>query len=303
MIDICLLGTGGMLPLPDRWLTSMLIKFNGHLTLLDCGEGTQIPLKMSGFGFKAIDNICITHFHADHIAGLPGLLLTIGNSGREEPITIIGPKNLGRILQSLLIIAPELPYEVRYIELEDGKVTEIESSGLIIKSLPLRHRMPCFGYSFEVKRSGKFNPEIAKEFNIPVAFWNRLQHGEEITEDGKTYTPSMVMGEERKGLKVSYMTDTRPVEGAADFVRDSDLFICEGLYGDEEKREKAAEKYHMVYSEAAEIARSGEVSEMWLTHFSPAMVDPEEHLENARSIFANARAGRDLLKTTLVFKD
>ena len=117
MLDICLLGTGGMMPLPGRWLTSLALRFNGSCMLIDCGEGTQIAMKRAGISSKPFDVICFTHFHADHISGLPGLLLSMGNAERTEPLTIIGPKGVERVVNSLRVIAPELPFDIKFIEL------------------------------------------------------------------------------------------------------------------------------------------------------------------------------------------
>ena len=117
MLDVCLLGTAGMMPLPHRWLTASLMRYNGSSLLIDCGEGTQIAIKEKGWTFKPIDVICFTHYHADHISGLPGLLLSMGNAERTEPLTMIGPKGLERVVGALRMIAPELPFEIRYIEI------------------------------------------------------------------------------------------------------------------------------------------------------------------------------------------
>ena len=117
MLDVCLLGTSGMLPLPGRWLTSLMTRYNGSSLLIDCGEGTQIAIKEKGWSYNPIDVICFTHYHADHISGLPGLLLTIGNSDRKEPLTLVGPKGLNRVVSALRVIAPELPFEIKTIEL------------------------------------------------------------------------------------------------------------------------------------------------------------------------------------------
>lgn len=303
MLDICLLGTGGMMPLPNRWLTSLLVRCDGKMMLIDCGEGTQIPLKMAGWGFKAIDALCFTHYHADHIAGLPGLLLTIGNSGREEPLILAGPPGLQIVVKMLTIIAPRLPFELRYFELPDNEQVEMELGSFLVKSIPVDHWIPCFSYSIEVKRAGKFDAERAKEQNIPVSWWKFLQKGEQVTFEGRLVTPEMVLGEPRKGLKVCYCTDTRPTDALTEFVRDSDLLICEGMYGEEDKYQKALEKKHMLFSEAAKLAAEGDVKELWLTHYSPSMANPEEHLENAARIFPNSLAGRDLMTRTLKFQE
>lgn len=303
MIDICLLGTGGMMPLPERWLSSLLIRYNGNMVLIDCGEGTQIPLKLAQWGFKSIDAILLTHYHADHVAGLPGLLLTIGNSGREEPLTIMGPKGLERVIRGITVIAPELPYDLNIIELSSQESGDINIDGLIIKCIPVDHNISCLSYSVELKRPGRFDAGRAKSQNIPVSFWSRLQNGETINSDGVLYTPDMVLGEPRKGLKISYCTDTRPVPGIPEFIKGSDVFVCEGMYGDEEFFPKAVQKKHMMIREAAELSRLGDVKELWLTHFSPSMTMPEQFLEAACGIFKNTIVGSGLIKKTLVFED
>jgi ribonuclease Z len=303
MVDICLLGCGGMMPLPNRWLTSLLFRHNGKMILVDCGEGTQIPLKLAGWGFKAIDAICFTHYHADHIVGLPGLLLTMGNSGRTEPLTIFGPKNLFNIIKGILVIAPQLPFEIKLVELSNEDVTTNYIDDVIIKSIPVTHSIDCLAYSFEITRMGKFDSEKAKNNNVPMKFWSRLQKGEGIELEGELYTPEMVLGKSRKGLKVSYCTDARPDDAISEFANDSDLFICEGMYGDDEKLEKVIEKKHMLFSEAAMLARKGNVGELWLTHYSPALENPEEYLHYAKNIFENTVLGHDLLKQTLKFED
>lgn len=291
MLDVSLLGTGGMMPLPDRFLTSMLLRFNGKLLLVDCGEGTQVTAKMLGWGMKNIDIILITHYHADHIAGLPGMLLSIGNSGRTEKIKIIGPKGLFDIYNGLSVICPELPFEVELIEMPEAEIVNIIEGDFYISAVKLEHRILCYGYSIEIKRKGKFDVEKANKNNVPMEIWGKLQKEEAVCFNGLTYTSDMVLGKERKGIKVTYTTDSRPINKLIDFAKKSDLYICEGMYGENENKEKAYEKKHMIFSEAAEIAKKAEVKELWLTHFSPALSDPFEHIENARCIFKNTSVG------------
>lgn len=301
MLDIALLGTGGMMPLPDRFLTSMLLRLNGHMLLLDCGEGTQITLKQVGWGFKNIDVICITHYHADHISGLPGLLLTIGNSDRTEPVTIIGPKGLRKVYEGLRMICPELPFKVELMEIEGGE--NIKIGEFDISTLRLNHKVLCLGYSFNVKRIGKFNVEKAIALGLPKQLWSVVQKNGQVEYEGKIYTSDMVLGDERKGIKVSYATDTRPVDALPNFIRNSDLFICEGMYGENDKINKAKEYKHMTFAEAADIAKKGCVRQMWLTHFSPSMPYPSMYIDNARSIFKNTYIGKDRKTVTLLFED
>ena len=176
MLDICLLGTGGMMPLPKRWLTSLMLRYNGKSILIDCGEGTQLAVKEQGWSFNPIDVICFTHYHADHISGLPGLLLTMGNADRTEPVTMIGPKGLGRVVSSLRVIAPELPFEINFIELTENEQT-IEICGLVIEAFKVNHNVLCYGYSVKLNRQGRFMVEKAMENDIPKQYWSKLQKG------------------------------------------------------------------------------------------------------------------------------
>lgn len=292
-----------MMPLPHRWLSSLLLRYHGRMILIDCGEGTQIPLKMNGWGFKTIDAILFTHYHADHIAGLPGLLLTIGNSGRQEQLILMGPPGIKKVVEGVTVISPELPYELRLIELSDIENAKTCIGNIEIKSIPVDHSLPCLSYCIELQRRGKFDVERAKELCIPVNYWNSLQQGMIITLEDKTVSPEMVLGETRKGIKVCYCTDTRPTEGLVEFIKDSDLFICEGMYGDEHNLHKAVEKKHMMFSEAGLLAKQGMVKELWLTHFSPSLREPDEYIENVRTLFKNAIAGRDMVSKTFKYAD
>ena len=305
MLDAALLGTGGMMPLPGRFLTSLLLRFGGRLVMVDCGEGTQVTLKLLGWGYKNLDAICFTHFHADHISGLPGLLLAVANSGREEPVTLIGPPGMGLVARSLCIIAQELPFEVDIAELpyERGAAPQHLTLGSFnISALPVDHRIPCFAYTFEFMRAGRFDVDRANQNNVPIQAWNRLQKYETVVLDNKAYTPDMVLGPPRAPIKLAYCTDTRPVKELPEFIRGSDLFICEGLHGEPDMLEKTAAHKHMIFQEAAGIARAGCVDEMWLTHFSPAMMFPEHFIDAARSVFPNSYAGRDRMNKTIKYR-
>lgn len=303
MLDVCLLGTGGMMPLPYRWLTSLMTRYNGSSLLIDCGEGTQIALKEKGWSPKPIDIICFTHYHADHISGLPGLLLTMGNAERTTPLTLIGPKGLIKVVSALRTIAPELPFELEFIELEEKQQT-IQLNGYQIDAFRVNHNVVCYGYSIRILRAGKFQLDKALEQQIPQHFWNKLQKGETvISKDGKTYTPDMVMGPERKGIKLTYCTDSRPTQSIIDHAIGADLFICEGMYGEKEKEAKALQYKHMTFYEAAKLAKSAEVGELWLTHFSPSLNRAEEYMSEVKKIFKNSLPGKDGKTVTLEFTD
>ena len=292
MLDVCLLGTGGMMPLPRRWLTSLMTRYNGSTLMIDCGEGTQIAVKEKGWSFKPIDVICFTHYHADHISGLPGLLLTMGNADRTEPITLIGPKGLERVVSALRVIAPELPFEIKFHEIQNPEET-FEINGYHITAFRVNHNVLCYGYTIEIKRAGKFDVERAKAAGVPMRCWNPLQKGETVIFEGRKYTPDMVLGEPRKGIKVAYCTDSRPVPAITEHAKQADLFICEGMYGEPEKEAKAREYKHMTMKEAARLAKEAGVGQMWLTHYSPSLVHPEEYLDSAREIFPATIAAKD----------
>ena len=292
MLDICLLGTGGMMPLPKRWLTALMARYNGSSLLIDCGEGTQIAIKEKGWSFKPIDVICFTHFHADHISGLPGLLLTMGNAERTEPLTIIGPKGVERVVNAIRMIAPELPFEIRFIELQEHQ-QQIEINGYCITAFRVNHNVICYGYTLEIKRKGKFSVERANELHIPKEYWNLLQKGETIEAGGEKFTPDMVLGPERKGIKVTYCTDTRPVPSISENAKGADLFICEGMYGEKGKEAKAKEYKHMTFYEAARLAKEASPKQMWLTHYSPSLIRPEEYMGDVKNIFPDAFPGKD----------
>jgi len=302
MLEVCLLGCGGMLPLPKRFLTSLLVRHNGKLVLIDCGESTQVALHLCGWSVKQIDHILITHFHGDHVVGLPGLLMTMGNNGRTEPVHIWGNPGLQHILDGLLVVCPQLPFTVVCHD-----ITETDyrfcAGELQVQALPVTHRVPCVAYCLTLARAGKFDAARAKAQQIPLAYWGALQHGETITDGNRVYRPEDVLGAPRRGLKLTYATDCRPSADIVALAMNSDLFVAEGLYGDPAKQPGAAEKGHMVYTEAAEMARDAHVEALWLTHYSPAMLEPEEFLPLAQEIFANTRCGDNLTYATLRFQD
>lgn len=290
------------MPLPSRWLTSMMARYNGTSILIDCGEGTQIAMKEKGWSPKPIDVICFTHYHADHISGLPGMLLTMGNAERTEPLLLIGPKGLAKVVNALRVIAPELPFTINYLELTDAQQS-VAFDGFRIEAYRVNHNVICYGYSIIVDRIGRFDVSRAEKLNIPRNYWNRLQKGEIIETENGTYTPDMVLGEPRKGLKVAYCTDTRPTESIVQGAAGADLFICEGMYGEPEKLAKAREYKHMTFYEAAKLAKQANVGELWLTHYSPSLVRPEEYMPAVRKIFPNAVAAKDGRSVDLVFQE
>ncbi len=302
MLDVCLLGTGGMMPLPKRYLTSLMVRYNGSSLLIDCGEGTQVSIREKGWSVNPIDTICFTHYHGDHISGLPGLLLSMGNAERVKPLTLIGPKGLEKVVNCLRVIAPELPFDIIYKEIDENEFsTDID--GLTLEAFKVNHSITCYGYSLMLPRTGKFSVERAKDEGIPVKLWNPLQKGETVEFDGKVYTPDMVLGPPRKGIKLTYCTDTRPVSVIAEKAKGADLFICEGMYGENDKQKKAVENRHMTFYEAASLAKEAGVKEMWLTHYSPSLVWPEQYLNEVREVFSNTKCAKDRKSVTLIYED
>ena len=306
MIDIKLLGCGGGMPTPDRYLSSLLINYRGRKILIDCGEGTQVSMKIANSGFKSIDYICITHIHGDHIIGLPGILSTIGNSGRLEPLTIIGPVGIKEAVEVFRVIVKELPYEIKIIEAPKEDIivnNNYISKDIIISTVEVDHSSTCIAYSFYIKRKAKFDINKAISNDVPKILWSKLQNGRDIKLDGKLYTKDMVMGQPRKGIKISFVTDTRPNDDIIKFVDNSDLLICEGMYGDDNDIEKAIKNKHMIFRESANIAKNANVETLVLTHFSPIIKDPNIYIDNATDIFENTIIGTDRMGFNLKFKE
>ena len=303
MLRVTLLGTGGMMPLKERALASAALSANGRNLLIDCGEGTQVQLRACRLSFKAIDAVLITHFHGDHVSGLPGLLLSMGNQGREEPLLIAGPAGLARVVDSLRIIAPGLPFDIEYRELDPDAPGAFEAAGLAVTPFPLRHGLPCLGYRLTLRRPGRFQPERARANGVPLRLWSVLQRQPQAALDGVTYTRDMVLTPPRRGITVVYATDTRPVDALERAARDCDLLIAEGMYGDPEKLPRARESGHMLMAEAARVAARAGAARLWLTHYSPAMPDPSPWLAGVREIFPHAEPGVDGMSVDLPWRD
>ena len=302
MLEVHFLGIGAMMPLPARRLASVLVRRNGKIMLIDCGEGTQVAVRESGWSMAKIDLIAFTHFHADHIAGLPGLLLTMGTMGRVAPVRLIGPTGLEAVVQCLRVIAPELPFDLQFTEIEEEPFAA-GFSDCKLTAFALKHILPCYGYAVELRRPGRFDRSRAEGNQIPIQYWRALQSGERVESNGRVYTPEMVLGPDRAGIKLVYCTDTRPVNTIVEYAAGADLLICEGTYAQLEKTEKAAQYGHMTFPDAANLAACAGAKALLLTHFSPTVTEPESFLDIPRGIFPQTDAARDGLTVTLRFRD
>ena len=300
MIDICLLGTCGMMPMPGRWLSCALVRCGASLTLFDCGEGTQVPWKSLGWGFRQLGAICLTHMHADHVAGLPGVLFMVAHAERTEPLDIYGPPGTAYVVEGLRRIAADLPFPVHIHELKSGEQFELPG-GLHGSCAAASHGIPCLAYRVELERKPLFQPQQAQALGLPVQLWSRLQHGETVQHNGQTITPAQVLGPARRGISLALITDTRPTTALSQFARDVDLLICESMYDEPEDLPLARAHAHMLAEEAAALAQAAGAHALILTHFSPKITDVSIAERTARHIFPNTRSGRDGMIVTLEY--
>ncbi len=295
------------MPLPGRNLTSVLLRREGDLFLFDCGEGTQVSLRKLNLKWKKITSIFISHTHADHVTGLPGILMLSSQVERTEPLTIIGPPKIREYVEtSRNVLDMYVNYDIRIEEIQEPEKPQIvyENEGLTVKSVPLRHSRVCVGYVLEEKkRPGVFFPEKAEAAQVPRGpLWSRLQNGEAVTlEDGRIVEPGEVMGNPRRGRKFSFVTDTGFQPSLPAQVRDSDLFICEGMF-EKALAASAREKKHLTAVQAASIAKeAGGIGKMGLIHYSPRYTERELKtlLKEAREIFPETFLCRDRMRIEL----
>lgn len=302
MIDLCLLGTCGMMPMPGRWLSCALVRCGSSLVLLDCGEGTQVPWKALGWGFRQLGAICFTHMHADHVLGLPGVFFMVAHAGRTEPLDIYGPPGTGYVVEGLRRVVPELPFPVYVHELRGGERFDLPGD-LRGSCGQAAHNVPCLAYRLELKRAPVFLPEQARALGLPVHYWSRLQRGETIEYNGQAVTPDRVLGASRRGISLAFITDTRPTRALGEFAHDVDLLVCESMYDDPVDLPLAQAHAHMLAEESAGIATAAGAHSLVLTHFSPKIYDTSRAEKAARRIFANTRAAHDGMVMTLGYQD
>ncbi len=297
-LELFVLGTGGMMPLPGRFLTSVLLRREGELFLFDSGEGTQVSLRKLNLKWKKISVIFISHTHADHVTGLPGILMLSSQVERQEPLYIIGPPKIKEYVEmNRKVLDMYINYEIIVKEVTKPGIV-YKGDGFSVNAFPLRHTKPCMGYSLiEEERPGVFFPDKAIKSNVPMGpLWSELQNGKDVMLDnGNIVHTSDVIGLPRPGRKVSFVTDTQYFPEISDYVRDSDLLICEGMFKFD-LEDSAKDKKHMTSSQAAKLtADAGGIKRMGLIHYSPRYTkyDLSGLLEEAKSIFPDTFLTRD----------
>ena len=296
-LEAFVLGCGGMMPLPYRHLTSVLVRREGDLFLFDGGEGTQVSLRRLNLKWKKINAIFVSHTHADHVTGLPGILMLSSQVDRDEPLYIYGPPKIAEYIEtSRKVLDMYINYPIIVKEITAPCICH-EGDGFYIRAFPLEHTKTCVGYTLEeLPRPGEFHPEKARELKVPCGpLWAKLQAGFEVeAEDGTIVKPEQVLGPQRNGRKISYVTDTLYLDSIAKEVQGSDLLFCEGMFA-KDFEDQAKEKKHMTSTQAAQIAKDANVKKMALIHYSPRYNDYElkQLLTEAQSVFPETILSKD----------
>ena len=298
MLTITLLGTAATMPLPDRALSTAFAACGGHGLLFDCGEGTQAAARRAGVNLMKLDAICLTHYHGDHIFGLPGLLQTLGAQGRTRSLLLVGPKGLAGIWSAVRALTGPLPYAVRLQEADGPLALDALSegwpAGAVLRPFATRHRVPSRGYRLDLPRAGRFDPAKARALNVPVPAWKLLQRGQSIPlENGAVVAPADVLGPARRGLRFVFSGDTAPCPALEQAAQNADLFLCDATYPDNEQEAQAKQWGHSTFAQGAAIAKKADVRRFWLMHYSPMILEPEAALPNAQAVFPAAECGFD----------
>lgn len=306
-MEAFVLGCGGMQPLPYRHLTSVLLRREGDLFLFDGGEGTQVSLKRLNLKWKKINAIFVSHTHADHVTGLPGILMLSSQVDRTEPLYIFGPPKIKEYIEtSRKVLDMYINYPIVVQEITEPGVV-YQGEDFYVRAFPLEHSKVCVGYTLEeLDRPGEFNVEKAKELNVPVGpLWGKLQHGESVLNaDGVEIRPEQVVGKNRSGRKFSFVTDTLYIPSIAKEVKGSDLLICEGMFS-RDCEDQAKEKKHMTSTQAATIARDADVKRMALIHYSPRYNDRdlEVLLNEAKEVWPQTELTKDRMHFEIPYVD
>ena len=308
MVNVTLLGTAALMPLPERALSAAYLTCGGRGLLLDCGEGTQAAARRAGISLMKTDIIALSHYHGDHVFGLPGLLQSMNALDRAEPLYITGPAGIESELAPILTLAGEVKYPIRLIEVPDEglelrSISRSWPNGARLQAFETKHRVISQGYVFTLHRAGKFLPERARALSLPVECWGKLQNGRSVEIDGRLIEPEMVLSEPRRGIKVLFSGDTAPCESMLEAARDAQLLILDATYGEDEQAELAEKYGHMTFSQAAQLAGGSGAEVLWLSHYSPMIKNPGDYIHNARRYFENSHCGYDGMSASLKFED
>ncbi len=296
-MEILFLGTTAAVPSADRGHSAIALRYRDEILLWDCGEGTQRQLIRAGISYMRINRIFVTHFHGDHFLGIPGLVQTMSFAGREEPLTIYGPRGIDELLENILSLGDyTLGFEVASQEIRDGYLVDAEH--YTIKSIAVEHHTAAYGLIFEEKKGREFLPEKALALGLtPGPLYSKLQRGEEVEYEGRIIRPDDVLGETKKGSKVVYSSDTRPCPSVVKACAEATL-IHDATF-DESLGDNAAETMHSTCTEAARVAKDGGAKELYLTHISPRYKDPSILIEQAGKVFPNVKVAKDFMRITL----
>lgn len=298
MLTITLLGTAATMPLPDRALSAAFAACGGHGILLDCGEGTQAAARRAGVNLGRADAVCLTHYHGDHIFGLPGLLQTLGAQGRQRPLLLVGPRGLPEVWGAVRALTGPLPYPVRLWEAGDctlplDTLSEGWPAGARLVPFATCHRVPSVGYRLELPRAGKFDPARARALEVPVPQWKLLQQGQSVEVRGSRVDPAQVLGPPRRGLSLVFSGDTAPCPALEAAAWQTDLLVCDATYALPEQEDQARQWGHSTFGQSAALAARAQVRRLWLTHYSPMITEPEAQLPQAQRYFPAAECGTD----------
>ena len=305
MIDFTLLGTAATMPLPDRALSAAVLRCAGRTILFDCGEGTQTAARKAHVSLMKTDLIALTHYHGDHIFGLPGLMQSMNCLGRTEPLYITGPDGIEDGLAPILALAGDLQYEVHLIT-GDVQMSSLNASWpetATLTHFPTEHRISSCGYAFSLPRPPKFLVDKAMALAIPQKFWNRLQNGETVTSGDAVFSPDMVAGKARRGLRIVFSGDTAPCDNLLLAAKDADLLVCDATYGESEQADLARTYGHSTFEQTARLAAKANVRRLWLTHYSQMIADPNDYFQSARDFFPDAECGYDGKSVKLIFEE
>ena len=309
MLTITLLGTAATMPLPDRALSAAFAACGGHGLLLDCGEGTQAAARRAGVNLMRADAVCLTHYHGDHIFGLPGLLQTLGAQGRTRPLALLGPEGLMEVWQAVRALTGPLPYPVQPRTLTAGVPLALDAlsegwpAGAVLLPFATKHRVKSLGYRLELPRAGRFDPEKARALGVPVTQWRLLQRGQAVQLAERMVQPTEVLGAPRKGLRFVFSGDTAPCPGLEQAAQGADLLVCDATYALPEQEEQAKQWGHSTFGQSAALAARAGAARLWLTHYSPIITQPEEELPKAQQWFPAAECGFDGKRITLQYEE